>query len=122
MMAAELDFLMYRTEIVAISCGDVTTVATKVGPQGKARRTKTFRSYDQDQTLLMPPSLCGWLPDSHTARFISEIVDECLDLSGISDSYGEGSSAPPYDPAMMFNLLLYAYSSVVTSSRTMERR
>jgi transposase len=72
--------------------------------------------------LLMPPSLDDWLPDDHTARFISEVVDELLDLSDIYDSYAEGSGGPPYDPAMMLKLLLYAYSTGVTSSREMERR
>ncbi len=109
-----------------MSCGDVTMVPTQeqLVPRGKTRirSTKTFRSYDQDQMLLMPPSLDDWLPDDHTARFISEVVDELLDLSDIYDSYAEASGAPPYDPAMMLKLLLYAYSTGVTSSREMERR
>ncbi|MHB1734278.1 MAG: hypothetical protein ACYCU8_12675 [Ferrimicrobium acidiphilum] len=42
---------------------------------------KTFRSYDQGQMFLMPPSLDDWLPKDHTARFISEVVDELLDLA-----------------------------------------
>ena len=109
-----------------MSCDDVTMVPTQeqLVPRGKTRirSTKTFRSYDQDQMLLMPPSLDDWLPDDHTARFISEVVDELLDLSDIYDSYAEASGAPPYDPAMMLKLLLYAYSTGVTSSREMERR
>jgi transposase len=71
--------------------------------------------------LLMPPSLDDWLPDSHTAHFISEVIDECLDLSGNYDSYGEASGARPYDPTMMLKLVLYAYSRGVTSSRETER-
>ena len=80
-----------------------------------------FRRYDRDQSFLMPPSLDEWLPQDHTARFIDETV-ELLDLSAIYDSYVEASGAPPYDPAMMLKLLLYAYSTGVTSSREMERR
>ncbi len=109
-----------------MSCDDSTTVPTEeqVVPRVKTRvrSAKTFRSYDQGQMLLMPPSLDDWLPGDHSARFISEIVDECLDLSGIYDSYTEASGAPPYDPTMMLKLLLYAYSTGVTSSREMERR
>ena len=37
-------------------------------------------------------------------------------------SYVEASGAPPYDPTMMLKLLLFAYSTGVTSSREMERR
>ena len=85
-------------------------------------RSKVFRRYDPGQSFLMPPSLDDWLPENHTARFIAEVVDDLLDLSGIYDSYVEASGAPPYDPTMMLKLLFYAYSTGVTSSREMERR
>ena len=87
-----------------------------------AGRSKVFRSYDPDQSFLMPPSLDDWLPQDHTARFVAEVVDELLDLSAVYDSYVVASGAPPYDPSMMLKLLLYAYSTGVTSSREMERR
>ena len=86
-----------------------------------AGRSKVFRRYDPDQSLLMPPSLDDWLPEDHTARFIAETVG-LLDLSAVYDSYVSASGAPPYDPAMMLKLLFYAYSTGVTSSREMERR
>lgn len=44
---------------------------------------KTFRSFDPDQGLLLPPSLDDWLPAEHLARFIADLVDEHLDLSRI---------------------------------------
>lgn len=88
-------------------------------PVGSA---KTFRHYDQSQSFLLPPSLDDWLPEDHTARFVSEVVDELLDLSVIYDSYLVADGAPPYDPKMMLKLLVYAYSTGVTSSREMERR
>ncbi len=87
-----------------------------------AGRSKTFRHYDPTQSFLLPPSLDDWLPEDHTARFIAEVVDNLLDLSTIYDSYVESMGAPPYDPSMMLKLLLFAYSTGVTSSREMERR
>lgn len=87
-----------------------------------AGRSKTFRHYDPIQSFLLPPSLDDWLPEDHTARFIAEVVDNLLDLSTIYDSYVESVGAPPYDPSMMLKLLLFAYSTGVTSSREMERR
>jgi len=87
-------------------------------PAGVAKR---FRHYDQSQSFLLPPSLDDWLPEDHEARFISEVVDNLLDLSPIYDSYEKADGAPPYDPAMMLKLLLFAYSTGVTSSREMER-
>jgi transposase len=83
---------------------------------------KTFRSYDPDQVLLMPPSLDDWLPEDHPARFVSELVDGMLDLTPIYASYTEASGAPPYHPRLMLKLLVYAYASGVTSSREIERR
>ncbi len=83
---------------------------------------KRVRHYDQSQSFLLPPSLDDWLPEDHETRFISEVVDTMLDLSVIYDAYTEASGAPPYDPKMMTKLLLFAYSTGVTSSREMERR
>ncbi|MDA8359582.1 MAG: IS1182 family transposase [Actinomycetota bacterium] len=93
--------------------------ARAVTPVGAHKR---FRPYDQSQSLLLPPSLDDWLPENHEARFISDVVDDMVDLGCIYDSYTEASGAPPYDPAMMVKLLLFAYSIGVTSSREMERR
>jgi hypothetical protein len=49
---------------------------------------KTFRRFDPDQILLMPPSLDEWLPEGHLARFVAELVDEVLDLSAVYADYG----------------------------------
>ena len=40
----------------------------------------TFRPYQPDQTLLLPPSLREWLPEGHLAEHVSDLVDG-LDLS-----------------------------------------
>lgn len=88
-------------------------------PAGKA---KTFRLYDQAQSWLMPPSLDDWLDEGHPARFVDEVVEGLLDLGEVYASYVSASGAPPYDPKMMLKLLLWGYSTGVTSSREMERR
>src|SRR5712692_11888460 len=84
--------------------------------------TKTFRPYTLDQHLLLPPDLRAWLPDDHLALFISDVVDE-LDLSAIYAAYetGDGRGQPPYHPAMMVKLLVYAYCTGKPSSRKIER-
>lgn len=83
---------------------------------------KTFRPYNLDQRLLLPPDLREWLPADHLALFISDVVDE-LDLSAIRHAYDEadGRGQPPYHPAMMVKLLLYAYCVGRPSSRKIER-
>ena len=84
--------------------------------------SKTFRPYEPDQISLMPASMRDWLPSDHLAYFISDIVDN-LDLSAIMERYsGEDRGYPPYHPAMMVKVLLYAYCIVVASSRKIEKR
>lgn len=41
---------------------------------------KTFRAYDPGQVFLMPPSIADWVSEDHLARFVSELVDEVVDL------------------------------------------
>jgi transposase/IS5 family transposase len=82
---------------------------------------KTYRSYDPDQLLLLPPNLRDWLPTGHLAYFISDVVDG-LDLSPIYGVYErEVRGYPPYHPAMMVKVLLYGYATGVRSSRRLAR-
>ena len=95
----------------------------RVEPHSGAPKTpvdKTFRIFDPEQGLLLPPSLDDWLPAEHVARFIAELVDEHLDLSRIRAGYTEGRGAPPYDPRLMVRILLYGYTIGVRSSRAIE--
>jgi transposase len=83
---------------------------------------KTYRSYQPEQALLLPPDLRDWLPDGHLAYFVSELVDE-LDLPAIESYYeAETRGRPPYHPRLMVKLLLYGYSVGVRSSRKIAQR
>jgi transposase len=82
---------------------------------------KTFRPYELNQRLLLPPDMREWLPEGHLALFVSDVVD-ALDLSAIFAAYeGEERGQPPYHPAMMVKLLVYAYCTGKPSSRRIER-
>jgi transposase len=83
--------------------------------------SKVFRPYNPDQPFLMPVSMREWLPDGHLAYFISDVIDH-LDLSAIMNHYEEEKGYPPYHPAMMVKVLLYAYCMGVPSSRKIARR
>jgi transposase len=88
----------------------------------EAAVSKTFRPYEPDQDFLMPASMRDWLPADHLAYFISDVVDQ-LDLSVIMERYaGEERGYPPYHPAMVVKVLLYAYCIGVPSSRKIEKR
>jgi transposase len=82
----------------------------------------SFRPYEPDQQLLLPPSLRDWLPADHLVWFISETVDQ-LDLSEILDGYRDGGQGNlAYHPAMMLKILIYAYATGVFSSRRIARQ
>ena len=36
--------------------------------------SKTFRAYDMNQQLLLPPDLRQWLRDDHLALYVSDVV------------------------------------------------
>ena len=82
---------------------------------------KTFRPWQVDQNLLLPPSVHDFVPAGHVAHFVRDLVREELDLSAIVDSYSEARGYPPYDPWMMTALLLYGYAQGVYSSRRLAR-
>ena len=83
--------------------------------------SKTYRPYQPEQDLLLPPSLRDWLPENHLAYFVSDRVDQ-LDLSAIYAVYEkEARGQPPYDPRRMTKLLVYGYCVGVFSPSTGSR-
>ena len=77
----------------------------------------TFRPYEPNQILLLPPDLHEWVPAGHLAHHIRDLVD-ALDLSAFYVPYaGDGRRNAPYEPSMMLKVLLYAYATGVFSSR-----
>lgn len=82
---------------------------------------KTFRPWELEQTWLLPPSVHDFVPADHSAHFIRDLVRESLDLSAVFEAYTEERGYPPYHPAMMTALILYAYSQGLFSSRKIAR-
>lgn len=84
--------------------------------------SKTYRVWDPDQTLLLPPSPRDWLPEDDLVYFMLDVV-ATLDLSAITGKYEqEARGAPPFHPRMMVALLLYSYCVGVYSSRRIQKR
>src|SRR4051812_698030 len=80
-----------------------------------------FVACDREQSFLLPPDVREWLPPRHLAWFVIDAVAE-MDLDGFyAADRVDGRSRPPYDPAMMVALLLYAYARGIRSSRVIER-
>ena len=83
--------------------------------------SKVFRPWTPDEAWLLPPSVLDFVPAGHPAHVVRELVTEEFDLSAIIAAYSEPKGYPPYHPAMMVALLLYAYSRGVYSSRRIAR-
>ena len=82
----------------------------------------TFRAYQPDQPLLLPPDLQEWVPPGHLAHHVSDVVD-ALDLTAFYAPYeGDGRRNAPYEPSMMVKVLIYAYATGTFSSRAVARR
>ena len=80
-----------------------------------------FVACDREQSFLMPHDVREWLPDNHFAWFVIDAVGE-MDLDGFYAAHRvDGRCRPPYDPAMMVAVLLYAYARGIRSSRVIER-
>lgn len=78
-----------------------------------------FRPINREIDYLLPPSVQDWLPESHLARYVVEVV-EGLDLSKLESVYA-GSGSAAYHPAMLLSLLIYGYATGAYSSRKIER-
>jgi len=83
--------------------------------------SQVFYPWTTDKVWLLPPSVADFVPAGHPAHLIRDLVSEELDLSAIMVAYTEMKGYPPYHPAMMVALLLYAYRSGVYSSRRIAR-
>ena len=82
----------------------------------------TFRSYEPDQLMLLPPDMREWLPADDLAHHVSELVDR-MDLTAFYAPYeGDGRCNAPYEPRMMLKVLIYAYATGVFSSRKIARK
>ena len=85
-------------------------------------KPKSFRPWNPEQTLLLPPSPMDWLPENHLVFFLLDLAAE-LDLEEIHAFYRQkdprGEKA--YEPRMMVVLLLYAYCVGLPSSRKIEK-
>jgi transposase len=69
----------------------------------------------------MAPVLQEWVPEGDLAHFVSDLVEDSLDLSAIYASYEEERGYPPYDPRLMLKLLIYGYATATVSSRKLEQ-
>jgi transposase len=76
---------------------------------------KTFKPYQQNQPMLLPPSLDEMIPEGHMVRVVHGFV-ESIDISMLIATY-KGGGTSSYHPRMMLKVLVYAYANKIYSSR-----
>src|SRR3982751_5182399 len=80
-----------------------------------------FRTPDRRQRFLLPVDMMEWLPQDDIIHLIVDAVG-LMDLSKFEATCKVGGAGqPPFAPAMLLTVLIYAYSHGVRSSRVIER-
>jgi len=74
-----------------------------------------FKAIKDEQLFLLPPSVEDFIPASHLARVIDEIVDG-FNTSKIEERYSE-IGQKSYHPKILLKLLIYGYATGTVSGR-----
>jgi len=84
-------------------------------------RWASYLPYGPQQQFLLPHALQDRLLEGHLAYFICDTID-ALDLSAFYARYDTGGPRDqPTHPAMMVEVLRYAYASGVFSGKWMQK-
>src|ERR1044072_4943123 len=81
----------------------------------KIKSSVVFKSYQQQQSLLLPPSLEELIGPKHLVRVFINVVEQ-MDISDRINQY-EGGGTIAYHPRMLLKILLYAYSIKIYTGR-----
>ena len=79
-----------------------------------------FKPTGQEQIFLFPPSINDFIPESHLARVIKEIVDR-FDTKKIEQKYSE-KGQKSYSPKLIISILIYGYAVGVRSGRQIAKK
>lgn len=77
-----------------------------------------FKHYDQNQPMLLPPSLDELIEANHPVRVVSHVIDQ-INIDVLLKQYKPGGTSV-YHPRMLLKVMVYSYLSNIFSSRKME--
>lgn len=78
-----------------------------------------FKTYNQDQLSLLPPSYDDLVPINHPVRIVNTIINH-LDITALEKSY-KGGGTSSYHPRMLLKVIIYGYLRNLYSSRKIEQ-
>ena len=86
------------------------------------RNRPRVKPFVPNQMRLMPPSPLDWLPKTHFAYFIFELLTLLQEQGELKAFYAKfnkrsNSGHPSFNPTMILGILIYAYSIGMRSSR-----
>ncbi len=77
-----------------------------------------YKEYSYEQGVMIPVDFSSQILPGTMEYTINWMVDNRIDLSGISRRYSnDNTGAPAYDPAILLKIILLAYSRGIVSSR-----
>lgn len=77
-----------------------------------------FKTYNQHQPMLLPPSLDELIAANHPVRIVSDVLDK-INIGPLVRTYKTGG-ASNYHPLMLLKVIVYGYINNIYSSRKME--
>ena len=77
-----------------------------------------FKPYDQQQTMLLPPSLQELIAANHPVRVVNKVLDQ-IDIVPLIAKYKPGGTSS-FHPRMLLKVLVFAYLNNIYSSRKIE--
>ena len=78
-----------------------------------------YKDYNQNESLLFPPTLGELVPKNHPVRIVNAVIDR-LDISSVESTY-KGGGTSSFHPRMLLKVIVYSYLCNVYSGRRMER-
>lgn len=77
-----------------------------------------FKPYEQNQMMLLPPSLEDLIAEHHPVRIVNQIIDK-INIKPLLKLY-KGGGTSSYNAKMMLKILIYSYLKNIYSSRKIE--
>ena len=78
-----------------------------------------WKTNNQSQLSLLPPSYDDFVPENHPVRIVNAIVNQ-IDISSVERTY-KGGGTSSYHPRDLIKILIYAYLRNLYSSRKIEQ-
>lgn len=91
-------------------------------PKKRIRRRKkkkpskpVFKAYEQNQMMLLPPSLEELIEEKHIVRIVNETIEK-LNTKALKETY-KGGGTSSYDPVMLLKVWIYAILNKIYTGR-----